>query len=143
MHGGPGAVGPFLSQATSGPVRASGRPCPADPSPPQQRGSGRTVPPDLLYLALILGLGVSPMRRREFIALLGGGGGWALSGRAQQGAVPGVGYLVALFAWRASGDRQKNSFVSCAEAHPNIPQWGGGGLPPGLQMQAEVLELDV
>src|SRR5262245_13489831 len=54
-----------------------------------------TDPPNTCYTSsVILGLGVTPMRRREFTALLGSGvAGWPLAARAQPTTLPQVGIL--------------------------------------------------
>ena len=73
----------------------------------------------------ILGFGVSPMRRREFITLLGGAAAvWPLAARAQQpGKLPTIGFLSGQT--RSAAGQWVTQFPTRGYTAVSVPTWRG------------------
>src|SRR5262245_16619630 len=99
--------------------------------------------------SVILGLGVSPMRRREFIALLGSGvAGRPLAARAQQpsGKPPIIGFLGSdALAWRAWTDAFVNRLRTLGWVDGSTAKieyrWSEGQPERAKQLTAEFVRL--
>jgi len=100
---------------------------------------------------VILGLGVSPMRRREFIALLGSSAvAWPLTARAQQpGRTRRIGVLMSTPADDQEGQARINAFVQSLrelgwiDGH-NVrmdTRWAAGNVDRGREYATELVTL--
>ena len=101
--------------------------------------------------SVILGLGVSPMRRREFIALLGSSAvAWPLTARAQQpGRTRRIGVLMSTPADDQEGQARINAFVQSLrelgwiDGH-NVrmdTRWAAGNVDRGREYATELVTL--